>query len=284
MKIPKYWAQASQSVQNPGGKWFKLSSWQWSDSSTDQATQSALARVKELVERVTRGETLNRYSYGERPLREETIQSISASGRKELGVITRNAYGALVMNATGVMFVDIDFQNEVPTARLSAQLRKLSGKPAPSQEEREVEEVREWAAKNPDLGIRLYRTYGGLRGVITNELFDPKDEVAQGILRDLNSDSLYVKLCKDQECFRARLSPKPWRCGMEKPPSRFPWQDAQCESEYRSWEEKYKTASSRYDVCRVITQIGSTEVHPDVESILSVHDRWCCSAHNLQLA
>jgi hypothetical protein len=284
MKIPKYWAQAFQSVQDPEGKWFKLSSWRWSDSSTDDANQLALARVKELIDLVTRGEELNRYSYGERPLREETIQAVSGDGSKELGVITRNAYGALVLNATQAMFVDIDFQDEAPGAQLAAQFRKLTGKAAPTQEEREVENVRQWAAKNPGIGIRVYRTSGGLRGLITNQVFNPADESAQEILQELKSDSLYVKLCKDQDCFRARLSPKPWRCGIEKPPSRFPWQDARSELAYRSWEEKYKTASSRYDVCRSVGQFGSTEVHPDIEPILAVHDRWCISDYNLQLA
>jgi hypothetical protein len=284
MKIPKYWAQSVQSAQNPDGSWFRLSSWQWSDSSTDQASQSALARVKELVDRVTRGETLNRYSYGERPLREESIQSVSGARNKELGVITRNAYGALVLNATQAMFVDIDFQDEAPAARLSAQLRKLTGKTAPTQEETISDGIRQWAANNPGIGIRLYRTYGGLRGLITSEVFSPSDENTQEILGELSNDTLYVKLCRDQDCFRARLSPKPWRCGMEKPPSRFPWQDIKSELEYRSWEEKYKAAASRYGVCRLITQIGSTEVHPDVEPILSLHDQWCCSDHDVQLA
>jgi hypothetical protein len=284
VKIPKYWARAVQSAKNPEGSWFRLSSWQWSDSSTDEAQRSASARVNELVDRVTSGETLNRYSYGERPLRQETIQSVTGDGKKELGVITRNAYGALVLNAAQAMFVDIDFVPEAPGARVSAQFRKLTGKVAPSQEEQISEGIRQWAARNRGIGIRLYRTYGGLRGLITSEAFDPGDQDTQAILQELSNDTLYVKLCKDQACFRARLSPKPWRCDMERPPSRFPWPDSKSELEYRSWEAKYKAASSRYDVCRVITQIGNTEVHPDVHPILSVHDQWCCSDHNLQLA
>jgi hypothetical protein len=284
MKIPKYWAQASQSVQVPGGKWFKLSTWRWSDSGTDEATQAALARVNDLVARVQRGEALNRYSYGERPLREETIQAVTDGGNRESGVITRNAYGAAVLNAAQAMFFDIDFDPQGPGASLSAGLRKLTGKTTPSEEQQLVAKIQQWAANNPGLGIRIYRTYGGLRGLITNELFDPADDSALEILRELNSDSLYTKLCRDQGCFRARLSPKPWRCGIGKPPSRYPWEDNRAELEYRSWEEKYKAASSKYAVCRLISQIGSPEVHPDIEPILSTHDRWCCPDRNLQLA
>ena len=293
MKIPKYWSQASQSVQDAEGKRLRLSSWRWSDSSTDEANQLAVARVKELADRVQRGEELNRYSYGERPLREETIQAIAGDqsnpgtlpSGSELGVITRNAYGALVLNATQAMFIDIDFEPEGAAASLSAQLRKWSGKAAvPSQEERAVANIRQWADKNPGVGIRVYRTLGGVRGLITNELFDPAKEQTLEILRALNSDPLYTRLCRDQECFRARLSAKPWRCGIGKPPSRFPWEDARSELEYRSWEEKYKAASSNYAVCRLLAEIGGTDVHPDIQPILSVHDQWCCSDRNLQLA
>lgn len=284
MKIPKYWAQGVQSVQDPNESWFKLSSWRWSDVSTDDAAQLAEARVKELIDKVSRGETLNRYSYGERPLREETIQGIAGDQNKELGIITRNAYGALVLNSVQAMFIDIDFDPEGAATQLSAQIRKLTGKSTPSQEDREVDNIRQWAAKNPGLGMRVYRTAGGLRGLITNQVFDPKDAQSQEILRELKSDSLYIKLCREQDCFRARLSPKPWRCGVENPPSRFPWQDARAELTYRTWEEKYKSASSLYDVCRLVAEIGDTQPLPDIAPIISVHDQWCCSDRNLQLA
>lgn len=287
MKIPKYWAQQVRPAQGPDGKRFRLSAWRWSDTSTDEAKDLAQARVVDLVARVTRGETLDRYSYGDRPLREETIQSLPGAGGKELGVITRNGYGALVLNAAQAMFVDVDFQEDAPGVRLASQIRKLvgqGGKAAPTQEVREVDNIRQWAARNPGLGIRVYRTAGGLRGLITNQVFNPSDPDAQGILKELNGDPLYVKLCRDQDCFRARLSPKPWRCGIGNPAWRFPFQDAATESKFRAWEEKYKVASTKYAVCRLVAQIGSTEVIPDIEPVLSAHDQWCRPESKLQLA
>lgn len=285
MKIPKYWAQASQSVQDEEGQWLKLAAWRWSDASTDEARQLAQARVQEIVAKVQRGETLNRYSYGERPLREETIQAINSTENKELGIITRNAYGALVLNATQAMFIDIDFEEEGVGSSLAAQLRKLSGRAAPpTQEQRVLQSLQQWTARNPGVGLRVYRTAGGVRGLITNELFDPTQDRTQQILREFNSDPLYTKLCRDQQCFRARLSPKPWSCDIESPPARYPWEDARAETNYRVWEERYNNAASRYDVCRLLAQIGSTEVHPEIEPILSAHDQWCCSGRDLQLA
>ncbi len=67
--------------------------------------------MKDLADRVQRGETLNRYSHGERPLREERIQTVAGGGSRGSGVITRNAYGAVVLNATQAMFVDNELFN-----------------------------------------------------------------------------------------------------------------------------------------------------------------------------
>ncbi len=285
MRIPKYWARADQSVRNPRGQWLALSSWRWSDTGLDEAQQLARTRIQDLVTKVQRGETLNRYSYGDRPLREEIIQGIGGDQNQELGIITRNAYGASVLNVTQAMFIDIDFEAEGPGTSLSAAMRKLSGRAAPpSQEERVLASLQQWAARNPGVGLRVYRTAGGVRGLITNELFDPAQDRTLDILREFNCDPLYAKLCRDQQCFRARLSAKPWRCDIETPPSRYPWENARVEQVYRAWEQKYKVAASRYDVCRLLAQIGNPEVHPDIAPILSVHDQWCCSGRNLPLA
>jgi hypothetical protein len=80
-------------------------------------------------------------------------------------------------------------------------------------------------------------------------------------------------LCQAQECFRARLTPKPWRCNMAPPPWRYPWANADVEIRYRSWEQRYEQASRSYTVCRLVKQLGPQEIHPDVEPILALHDR-----------
>ena len=99
-------------------------------------------------------------------------------------------------------------------------------------------------------------------------------EEAAGILADLKSDPLYTRLCRAQECFRARLSPKPWRLNnMETPPAQYPWRDARAEMLYRNWEQRYEAAIQQYATCRLIKQFGTGEVHPDVEPVLALHDR-----------
>ncbi len=258
MKIPRYWAQESKSVQDLYGKWLKLAVWQWSDESTVHAKLQAVARIGALVAKLQNGESLNRYSYGERPLREEVLQAVSTDRGQEAGVITRNPYGVAVLNTVNAMFVDIDFADEHPS---------------PAAEQRAMASVENWVARNVGLGLRVYRTAAGMRGLITNELFDPTKDSTLAMLRELGCDPLYVRLCRDQGCFRARLTAKPWRCHVTKPPSRYPWENADAERRYRAWEQKYKAASAKYAACRLLKQIGNPEVHRDIAPVLAMHDQ-----------
>ncbi|HTP07889.1 MAG TPA: hypothetical protein VMP08_06545, partial [Anaerolineae bacterium] len=109
MKIPKYWAKSVQSVQQPGGRPYLLVIWQWSDASREDAQQKADNRVKEISDKVRAGQQLNRYGYSERPLREEITQGVTNAVGNEVAIVTRNAYGALVLNAVNALFIDIDF-------------------------------------------------------------------------------------------------------------------------------------------------------------------------------
>jgi hypothetical protein len=109
--------------------------------------------------------------------------------------------------------------------------------------------VAAWAAKRPDLGLRVYRTLAGLRCLVTNVPFEPASPEAQSILRELRSDPLYTRLCQAQECFRARLTPKPWRCSAPPPPSRYPWLNVSAETRYRQWEQDYESLTEHYTGC-----------------------------------
>ena len=263
MKIPKYWAKSTQSVTAPDGRRYALASWQWSDTSPDHAQQQAAAKVGELARKVLAQERLNRYSYGERPLREEIAQVVTTRAGKEVAVVTRNLYGALILNAANAMFVDIDFAGP---------------------EQDHVSGVRAWWEQHRDLGLRVYRTFAGLRCLVTSHVFDPGQPNVTQILTALKSDPLYVRLCRAQGCFRARLTPKPWRCGMDTPPSRYPWNDAASEIRYRQWQQRYEGAIARYAACRLIQQFGTDQRHPDVEPVVEFHDRLARTESGLQLA
>jgi hypothetical protein len=280
MKIPRYWAKDTCSLQDPRGKTFSAICWRWSDTSVEDARQQARVGAQQIAGKLLNQQHLDRYSYGERPMREEITRAITNAQGKEIALVTRNAYGALVLNAANAMFIDIDFKEE----KSPGPFGKLFSRSGPTQEETRLQSIEQWAQRNPGLGLRVYRTFGGLRCLVTNEVFDPTQESTLGILKSVDSDPLYVRLCRSQGCFRARLTPKPWRCGLGKPPSRFPWDNHREETSYRQWEQTYTLAASNYAVCKLVKQIGGPTIHPDVEPILSMHDGATCSALGLELA
>ena len=128
----------------------------------------------------------------------------------------------------------------------------------------------------PDLGLRLYRTAQGYRCVVTNRTFEPRSDETRTLLQQLGSDPLYVALCDRQHCFRARLTPKPWRCGLPKPPTRFPFLEDGQEERFRAWEKRYHEVADRYAACAVIGDYGVPGVSSDVRPVLTLHDQVAC--------
>lgn len=65
-----------------------------------EAQRLAAEAVERIAARIRRGEGFpERYAYGERPLREEIVQELPSAGAGEPdAAITRNSYGALVLN------------------------------------------------------------------------------------------------------------------------------------------------------------------------------------------
>jgi hypothetical protein len=122
------------------------------------------------------------------------------------------------------------------------------------------------------MGLRVYRTAAGFRLLVTSGTFDPISAETDELLSAFGSDSLYTRLCKAQECFRARLSAKFWRCGADRPPSRFPWADDGEEAKYRRWEQEYHEIANSYATCQFIQSFGNPRIHEAIEPILKTHD------------
>ncbi|MBN1439348.1 MAG: hypothetical protein JW929_08070 [Anaerolineales bacterium] len=273
MNIPRYWARSETPAAGPA-KEYAISSWAGSDVSLEDARAKAAARAAQIAQKVARGEPLGRYGYADRPLREEIKTTVQNRSREEVGIVTRNPYGALVLNAVGAMFIDID----IPGMDKPKKAGLFGGKKAtfhPDPYLPAVRDVEAWAGRHPEYGLRIYATFAGLRCLIVNTVVDPKSGQASEIMRELKSDPLYQKLCLAQECFRARLTPKPWRCGMTGPSAllRYPRENPRREEEFRRWEKQYETAASQFATCSLVKQIGALHVHTDVEPILELHDR-----------
>ena len=248
MHLPTYWAK---------GRHNNAVCWRWSDLSQADAQASADAHAIELDALLAAGQHLDRYNYGaERPLREELIE-------RQPGIaITRNAYGALVLNADRAMFVDLDFADD--ESREPALLAKL----------------RAWTTTH-QLAVRAYRTAAGLRALVTNQTFDPVAPATEALLTEVGCDPLYVKLCRIQSSFRARLTPKPWRVGKRPPKIPWPFENGDAEQRLRDWVADYTAASEHFGACRFVEAIGTGVVDPELAPVLALHDGRACGGQQL---
>jgi hypothetical protein len=182
------------------------------------------------------------------------------------------------------MFVDID----LPESKAPGLFRRLfgGGKPAQATDTQDgaLARVENWTRNNPDWGWRIYRTRAGLRLLATHALVEADSAAASDVLFALGADPLYQKLCKSQKCFRARLTPKPWRCGVRSKPERWPWLDAKSETRFQKWETTYKSYAFNWATCQLVRQIGNPTVHEEIQPVIQFHDESTRVASNLQLA
>jgi hypothetical protein len=279
MHIPRFWARNETQMR----KW----RWGWSDQSLQDAQRNAEAQVAELARKLESGAELQRYPYGNesRPLREEVVQLEHAGPENGTAVITRNRYGALVLNTANAMFIDVDFETHAKVRPGGGFLRRIFHKPTAAElEKSSVEQIRQWAKGRSDLGLRLYRTFAGIRCLVTNRTFEPASAECMDLLNSIGSDPLYVRLCKGQESFRARLTPKPWRCGAQSMAVTYPRTDAAGEAKFEKWKAEYEECSKGYTVCRFLEEIGLKGRHAAVEPIVGLHDQFTIGAGDAPLA
>jgi len=287
MNVPKFWKREEQSISAPGGRNFLLSCWGWSNKSWQDAKNMANEKLQRVSAKALTSAPLEQYPYGRSPLREETIESIEERQGEHAAIVTRNAYGALVLNTSKAMFMDIDLPKDASRSKGFQWLRKLMGKtdpPAPSAEDQILARIELWAQRQFSLTLRIYRTAAGFRCLITSHLHDPASAKTKELMEGLGCDPLYIRLCREQVSFRARLTPKPWRIKVNHPPWRWPFDNEKQERSFRKWQESYQRASSSYCVCRLIRVLGGGKILPEIAPVLEFHDRMCCSTENKPLA
>jgi hypothetical protein len=261
-------------------------SWRWSFRSLAEAQILAVQAAQQMAERFRHGDIPQRQRgyYPNRPFREPVLREIRNAAGEVAAVVTRNSYGCLVLNTARVMFVDVD----LPEPKRPGLFQRLFGKPDPTPPGDPLDNViagaELWARSHNDWGWRIYRTRAGLRLLATHTLFEPETAVSGGVFDALGADPLYRQLCKAQKCFRARLTPKPWRCDVEKPPGRWPWPSEQDEARFNKWEAAYQSAAADYATCALIRKAGNSEAHPDVQLILGLHDETTRAESKLELA
>lgn len=272
MHFPQYWARGSAKAGR-----LSTSATGWSDKSVVEACDVARARAERVLLALAAGKPLDHYAYGERdPLREEIVEQHGQSGRSGEVVITRNRYGSLVLNSADVMFVDID----EPKKRKKGFLGFLFGGRKDAEEELMLLRRRiEGAVMMQDnLHCALYRTAAGFRLLVLNRLFDPATDEVKCLFEAMGTDPLYARLTKNQKCFRARLTPKPWRCGMAMPDYEFPRETEKPELAFAKWLTDYNRTIAGYATCEFLCEIGSGQGVPEAEFVRKLHDSYCLAA------
>lgn len=276
MSIPRYWKRASKIVKSREGKELKLTAWGWSDVGDDDARKMAERRVQDNASRVLTSASKDEYPYPRTPLREEIIEDISLRG-EEFDIITRNRYGASVLNSSSVYFADIDFDGSATKQSVFGALGRLFGKKPDKSvrdltEEGAFERIDKFLTLNRGWGFRIYRTFGGLRLIATHGRVKVSDSSAIETLKSLGSDPRYIKLCEIQSCYRARLSPKPWRCGFRAPTITYPFENEESLREFDDWKRGYEASAGGFAACKYIKSMGLSVVGSDVSEIVSLHD------------
>ena len=81
---------------------------------------------------------------------------------------------------------------------------------------------------------------------------DPNAVSTIEMMEALGADPLYVRLCRAQECFRARLTPKPWRVGHYAMVWEYPWVNDRERSAVQSWKREYEAKTQGFATCELI--------------------------------
>jgi hypothetical protein len=256
----------------------------WSDASHADAESHARQRLAVLEERMRRGEKFPQrdaaYAYGRSPLREEIVDEIHDSDDRIVGVITRNSYGSLVVNAAHALFVDVDWPAPSVLEQLAALFRK--GHDRGSQQ---LAALRQVLQGQPGAGFRVYRTAAGFRVLATTPPFAPESPQTETLLRAAGADPAFVQLCRLQRSFRARLTPKPWRLQLPKPPAAYPRDDdPDAQAMFEKWLTDYTRASETKATCHFVESIGNPFVHSSIAPILRLHDDYTKALSTLPLA
>lgn len=324
MLVPQFWAEARKQGK-VGGRRVTVRRFGWSDISQEDASQNAEKRVNEAYSRIETGETLLKrepkraYNGAEGvPIREEILDRFGEA------ILTRNGYGAKCLNTPNVFFADIDFGTEpgfgawlgtmsffllgglavfflVGSYRLALVVSivglilsypfalfirnwvlGLTGGP----EAVSIRRVERFIQAHPQWNMRIYRTPAGLRLLATHKKMDPLDPIALQAFQSLGTDPIYVQMCLKQNCFRARVSPKPWRIGLSRHiPSQAVWPVPEFFADQRkAWQKEYDYRSTEFASCRFLKEVGSGIIDPGVHSVQLIHDELCQANSQLPLA
>jgi hypothetical protein len=247
----------------------------YSDGSA--ALAAARSRLIAAAERQQRGNKIVCGEYYGGGKGEEVVGDIVCRGAAD-SIVTRNHYGCLVLNAAHALFIDVD-------VLAPDQLVAADGAGGWNPTWHIVfNDLRTVLAGEADESFRIYRTAAGFRVLATANEYDPTSPHSAELMRAAGADADFVDLCRIQNSFRARLSPKPWRCGLRRPPNLFPRHTESEQSRFAEWLSGYERASTNRATCRYLGGIGPARIHPRIASVIELHDRETRAHNALELA
>lgn len=314
MIVPEYWAEARKQ-HKASGKQVTVRRYGWSNTSEADALSNAEVRADEALRRILAGEKIHKsepkvpYNGADGiPVREEVL------ARHGDQVITRNSYGAHCLNSPNALFADIDFESErsakptifafaclllvaaivglllqnwratvgalVAAILIAAPLGRFATwfmvTVRGGTERIARKRIVKFLSSNPTWSIRLYRTPAGYRLLATHQSFEAGSDAVQQFFHAVSADPIYVRMCINQRCFRARLTAKPWRIGISthmrpRPgvwpvqPERRPVRD--------EWLRKYDVQAATYAACQYIESLGSGIIDKSIREVIELHDR-----------
>lgn len=327
MIVPQFWAEARLQTRADGRQvtvrrfgWSDASEADAHRHAQDRARE-AMARIRAGERLVPRRERKFAYNGADGvPIREEVLARVGET------VVTRNGYGAHCLNTPNVLFVDIDFPLQrgtwltclvclailggacalafslfswpgvfvaaVPTLIVTSWLaermnRKTWEEFEPTMEAGVRDRVAKFVEARPGWRVRVYRTPAGFRLLAVHRLFDPLEAEVEDCFRELGTDPNYARMCRNQRCFRARVTAKPWRIGIDdhvrpRPgvwpinPERMP--------ERREWVERYEVAARDYAACRFVEELGTGIPHVAAVAVQQFHDELSRATSDLPIA
>jgi len=254
MKIYKYWTVEKQKILIDGAEQ-EVTCYGGSNVSVEDARIKAREKA-EKIQRKIAGEKHLFEDY-EAEIREELLQTID-----DHSVITRNRYGARVLNVESLMILDID----KPKSSFGDLFKK---KDLQSDKAKIFDMVRKLAvnSKYKEYGFRIYETYQGARVIVSGKDFDPRDSETKKMMDEFNCDPLYTLLCIRQGCYRARLTPKPYRIKVRGYKVKYPREGD--DSEFQRWVSEYESVSRNFSVCKLIEQVGASH---SANEVVRLHD------------
>ena len=172
-------------------------------------------------------------------------------------------------------------------APLANLLRRLSTRMRGGDQKIARDRVAAFIAKHPDWRVRVYRTPAGLRLLAMHRLFDPREPAVAACFDALGVDPVYARMCHNQNCFRARVSPKPWRMGLPRlrPPYSAAWRQEHASLPLRlEWIEDYQRKAQDYASCRYIETLGGGPIDKDADAVRELHDLLCQAERDLAIA